>query len=597
MKKSISPASAKRPDEISRSGSKSSLGPSGGTNVRVVLRVRPMNAKEQAMLTETKYDSKGNKIKETCTDFNPNDKSAITVYTPVEKLESGKDIYEKHVYNFDYVFECSTGQKSVYEVAAQPIIEGILEGFNGSILAYGQTSSGKTFTMQGDLDSEEFRGIIPRMVDGIFDRIGMASETMEFTVKAAMIEIYNEKIRDLLDPSKNNLSVHEDKQKGIFVEGLTEKSIGSQKDVYELMKEGNSNRAVGVTNMNAQSSRSHSIFLMTVIMNDLENFSCKTGKLYLVDLAGSEMISKTGATGQTLEEAKNINKSLTMLGRVINCLTDGKSQFIPYRDSKLTRILQESLGGNSKTCLIITASPSMFNAVETLSTCRFGMRAKSIKNNAKVNKQLTVAELKCIVTRLEKEMELKGLRVLQLEQMIVSLGGTIPADDDNFKAIQDKEAASTDESQDSSIEENSDKKPNESEIPKEPIKPFNENSEEKKEEEKKTEEKKEEEKKQEPTIVKMAGDQVDQQKSKQMVSDLEKQKGEQGKNLDALIDQLKQERKRLKIKDGKLILFKQQLTESLVEIERYQRENNALIKNAVDLKIQMQGMEESLSEK
>ena len=209
--------------------------------------------------------------------------------------------------------------------------------------------------MQGDLDSEHFKGIIPRMVDNVFEKIGQASESMEFMVKSSMLEIYNEKIRDLLDPSKNNLNVREDKQKGIYVDGLSERPIGNENEVYDIMKLGNDNRAVGVTNMNAQSSRSHSIFYLTITMSDTENCSCKTGKLYLVDLAGSEVISKTGAKGQTLEEAKGINKSLTMLGRVINALTDGKSQYVPYRDSKLTRILQEALGGNSKTCLIVTA--------------------------------------------------------------------------------------------------------------------------------------------------------------------------------------------------------------------------------------------------
>jgi kinesin family protein 5 len=260
------------------------------------------------------------------------------------------------------------------------------------------------------------------MVDTIFDAIRQSAEKMEFTVKSSMLEIYNEKIRDLLDPSKDNLGVHEDKQRGIYVDGLTETSMGTELDVYELMKEGNANRAIAETKMNAQSSRSHSIFILTLTMNDTENLACKTGKLYLVDLAGSEMISKTGASGQTLEEAKNINKSLTMLGRVITALTDGKSQHIPYRDSKLTRILQESLGGNAKTCLIVTASPSMYNAVETLSTCRFGIRAKSIKNNAKVNKQVTLAELKVAITKLEKELVLKNTRIQQLESFLISKG-------------------------------------------------------------------------------------------------------------------------------------------------------------------------------
>lgn len=273
-----------------------------------------------------------------------------------------------------------------------------------------------------------------------------------------------------------------------------------------------------------------------------------------------------------------------MLGRVINCLTDGKSQFIPYRDSKLTRILQESLGGNSKTCLIITASPSMYNSVETLSTCRFGMRAKSIKNNAKVNKQLTVAELKVIVTRLEKELEIKGRRVLQLEQMIISLGGTIPKDDENIKALEESDASTIEEPKDIPEEKTAE---NTADIkkPSEEIKDA------------KTATEIKEEKKTEVVVIKVIEDKLDQQRSLEKVSDLEKQKEEQRKDLDTIIEQLRQERKLLKVKDGKLILLKQQLSESMVELERYQRENNALIKNAVDLKLQIHELEDQISDK
>lgn len=156
------------------------------------------------------------------------------------------------------------------------------------------------------------------------------------------------------------------------------------------MTMGNDNRSIGVTDMNAQSSRSHSCFIMTIHQLNNTNFTSKTGKLFLVDLAGSEKISKTGARGQTLEEAKMINKSLTTLGQVINALTDGKSQHIPYRESKLTRILQDSLGGNSKTCLIVTCSPAKYNELETISTLKFGKRAKQIKNKPKINKEMSI---------------------------------------------------------------------------------------------------------------------------------------------------------------------------------------------------------------
>jgi kinesin family protein 5 len=188
-------------------------------------------------------------------------------------------------------------------------------------------------------------------------------------------------IKDLTDLNKNNLQVREDKVKGIYIEDLTEHIVEDSNSVFLLMNRGNRNRSVNSTNMNEASSRSHSIFVINIIQNNLKDLSAKSGKLFLVDLAGSEKISKTGAVGTTLGEAKYINKSLTTLGLVINNLTDGKSNHIPYRDSKLTRILQESLGGNSKTSLIATLSTSVFNEAESLSTLRFASRAKVTYNN------------------------------------------------------------------------------------------------------------------------------------------------------------------------------------------------------------------------
>lgn len=227
--------------------------------------------------------------------------------------------------------------------------------------------------MQGpDIEDLEMQGIIPRMVRTVFARIETAGEQMEFTVKISMIEIYMERVRDLLDPTKDNLKVHEEKGKGVYVGDVTETYVSEESEVYAIMRLGGKNRSIAATNMNAESSRSHSIFILTVTQTNMEDMSIKTGKLYLVDLAGSEKISKTGAKGTTLDEAKMINKSLTTLGKVITALTDRKATHIPYRESKLTRILQESLGGNSKTALIITCSPHPYNEAETLSTLRFG---------------------------------------------------------------------------------------------------------------------------------------------------------------------------------------------------------------------------------
>jgi kinesin family protein 5 len=286
--------------------------------------------------------------------------------------------------------------------------------------------------MSGKIDHPEKEGIIPRMIRHLFNYIMNGSIDTEFIVKVSMIEIYMEKIKDLIDVERTNLNVREDKVKGIYIEDLTEHYVACEEDVLEIMKIGSDNRSVAATNMNENSSRSHSCFIMTIHQNNIKDLTARTGKLYLVDLAGSEKISKTGATGMTLEEAKTINKSLTTLGMVINSLTDGKSTHIPYRESKLTRVLQESLGGNAKTCLIITCSPSVYNDAETLSTLRFGMRAKKIKNKPKINKETTLAELKLEIEKLENNNTKLIKRIAQLENFIVKNGLIVPLEDEEF---------------------------------------------------------------------------------------------------------------------------------------------------------------------
>ena len=199
----------------------------------------------------------------------------------------------------------------MYDIAAKPIIDSVLDGFNGTIFAYGQTGSGKSHTMTGpsisNIEDIEMQGIIPRMVRTVFTRIENASEDIVFNVTVSMVEIYNERIKDLLDPAKDNLRIHEKAGKGVYLQDVTENYIDSEDQVYQIMRHGNDNRAVASTNMNSESSRSHSIFILTVTQNNTSDLSCKVGKLYLVDLAGSERISKTGAEGQTLDEAKSIN--------------------------------------------------------------------------------------------------------------------------------------------------------------------------------------------------------------------------------------------------------------------------------------------------
>jgi kinesin family protein 5 len=266
------------------------------------------------------------------------------------------------------------------------------------------------------------------MVKHLFESINNSSETIEFAVKLSMVEIYMEKIRDLLDPTKTNLKVHEDKVKGIILDNCTESFAVAEEEILKLLVRGNENRTIGVTDMNFQSSRSHVIVMLTVKMNDTKECFAKTGKLYLVDLAGSEKPSKNSSQDQTLVEAKMINKSLSTLGRVIYSLTDNSSTYIPYRDSKLTRLLQDSLGGNSKTCLIITASPSILSVDETLNTCRFGVTANTITNNAKINKEYTLAELKAFLQTLEGELESKSQLISLYSSILQEHSIEVPID-------------------------------------------------------------------------------------------------------------------------------------------------------------------------
>src|SRR6195952_3273084 len=296
-------------------------------------------------------------------------------------------------------------QSDVFDFSIRNTVDDILNGYNGTVFAYGQTGAGKSYTMMGsDIDNDEGRGVIPRIVEQIFTSILSSPGNIEYTVRVSYMEIYMERIRDLLAPQNDNLPIHEEKNRGVYVKGLLEIYVSSVQEVYEVMRRGGSARAVAATNMNQESSRSHSIFVITITQKNVETGSAHRGQRFLVDLAGSEKVGKTGASGQTLEEAKKINKSLSALGMVINNLTDGKSSHIPYRDSKLTRILQESLGGNSRTTLIINCSPSSYNDQETLSTLRFGVRAKAIKNKAKVNAELSPAELKALLKKAQSQV-------------------------------------------------------------------------------------------------------------------------------------------------------------------------------------------------
>ncbi|KAI8956377.1 kinesin-domain-containing protein [Xylaria longipes] len=368
---------------------------SGANSIKVVARFRPQNKIE--------LESGGEPI----VTFDGNDTCSIN---SAEAAGS---------FTFDRVFDMKVKQHQIFDYSIKPTVDDILNGYNGTVFAYGQTGAGKSYTMMGtSIEDDSGKGITPRIVEQIFTSILSSPPTIEYTVRVSYMEIYMERIRDLLAPQNDNLPVHEEKNRGVYVKGLLEIYVSSVEEVFEVMKRGGNARAVAATNMNQESSRSHSIFVITVTQKNLETGSMKSGQLFLVDLAGSEKVGKTGASGQTLEEAKKINKSLSALGMVINALTDGKSSHVPYRDSKLTRILQESLGGNSRTTLIINCSPSSYNDAETLSTLRFGMRAKSIKNKAKVNAELSPAELKAMLAKAKSN-------ITNFENYIASLEGEV----------------------------------------------------------------------------------------------------------------------------------------------------------------------------
>lgn len=365
-------------------------------NVRVFVRVRPLSKKE----VEAGYKNI----------------AAIDLLNGIVTVKnpSGLSHEPPKIFTFDTVFDSDSKQLDIYNETARPIVDKVLLGFNGTIFAYGQTGTGKTFTMEGVNNVPELKGIIPNSFAHIFGHIAKAEDTVKFLVRVSYFEIYNEEIRDLLSKNKDQcLEVKERPDIGVYVKDLSVYIANNADDMEKIMSLGNKNRSVGATAMNETSSRSHAIFSIIIETSSYSFESTKTqhvkmGRLHLVDLAGSERQTKTGASGQRLKEASKINLSLSTLGNVISALVDGKCTHIPYRNSKLTRILQDSLGGNSKTVMCATVGPASYNYEETISTLRYASRVKNICNKARVNqdpKDALLVKYQKEISELKKKLE------------------------------------------------------------------------------------------------------------------------------------------------------------------------------------------------
>ncbi|KAJ4725915.1 Kinesin-related protein [Melia azedarach] len=375
-----------------------------GVNVQVIVRCRPLSEDETRINTPVVVSCNENR-REVCAVQNIANKQIDRTFL------------------FDKVFGPASQQKDLYDLAVSPIVFEVLEGYNCTIFAYGQTGTGKTYTMEGGARKKngEFpsdAGVIPRAVRQIFDIL--EAQNAEYSMKVTFLELYNEEISDLLAPeetskfiddkSKKPIALMEDGKGGVFVRGLEEEIVTTANEIYKILEKGSAKRRTAETLLNKQSSRSHSIFSITIHIKECTpegEEMIKCGKLNLVDLAGSENISRSGAREGRAREAGEINKSLLTLGRVINALVE-HSGHVPYRDSKLTRLLRDSLGGKTKTCIIATISPSIHCLEETLSTLDYAHRAKNIKNKPEINQKMMksalIKDLYSEIDRLKQEV-------------------------------------------------------------------------------------------------------------------------------------------------------------------------------------------------
>ncbi|XP_073663121.1 kinesin-like protein KIF1A [Tursiops truncatus] len=402
-----------------------------GASVKVAVRVRPFNSREMSRDSKCIIQMSG---------------STTTIVNPKQPKEVPKS------FSFDYSYWSHTSpedmnyasQKQVYRDIGEEMLQHAFEGYNVCIFAYGQTGAGKSYTMMGKQEKDQ-QGIIPQLCEDLFSRINdTTNDNMSYSVEVSYMEIYCERVRDLLNPkNKGNLRVREHPLLGPYVEDLSKLAVTSYNDIQDLMDSGNKARTVAATNMNETSSRSHAVFniIFTQKRHDAEtNITTeKVSKVSLVDLAGSERADSTGAKGTRLKEGANINKSLTTLGKVISALAEmdsgpnknkkkKKTDFIPYRDSVLTWLLRENLGGNSRTAMVAALSPADINYDETLSTLRYADRAKQIRCNAVINEDPNnklIRELKDEVTRLRDLLYAQGLG--DIADMTNALVGVSPS--------------------------------------------------------------------------------------------------------------------------------------------------------------------------
>ena len=397
-------------------------------NVKVFVRFRPSNELETSLL----QNNYGWLVPKFISD------KQLGIYTQntYDFNSPNSEIPNNYIYSFDKVFSPNSDQSEIYSNVGKRIVEDIMAGYNGTIFAYGQSGSGKTYTMYGnDIYDNHSKGVIPRVVEEIFKRVEKADRDIDFQFKLSVLEIYKEVLYDLFT-QENNLKIIENKEKGIYIENLSEVYLSSIEEFFDYADLAQKNRKVAETKLNHNSSRSHCIMILEVIQNYKKEKIIKKGTLNLVDLAGSEKVSKTGAVGETLEEAKKINLSLSTLGNVIHALTQ-KLGHVPFRDSKLTRILKESLGGNFKTYLIVTCSPHSYNLDEIVSSLQFAKRVKCIKNKYKINIKYSYEELQNLVDILNGKLLSASEKIHKLLN-----GDKVNLEEENKNATKDKNVCS-----------------------------------------------------------------------------------------------------------------------------------------------------------